>query len=149
MLVEPVPTVRSRSRHSRGHGFGTGPCSFSGFQPYKTLNFKVTFPKLKFWESLGIENLYPLKRFNNGERSGKIQLYSKVWFNTPRQARLARLAAAQIKHRLQEIGIKPRTRLRGGGYYKLPIERASVRTNAALKIPRGLPRGGSFDKNRA
>jgi hypothetical protein len=33
------------------NGFGAGSCSFSGFQPYKTANFKVAFPKLQFWES--------------------------------------------------------------------------------------------------
>jgi hypothetical protein len=36
----------------RAHGFGTGFCGFSGFQPYKTANFKAAFPKLKLWKSL-------------------------------------------------------------------------------------------------
>jgi hypothetical protein len=27
------------------HGVGTGFCGFSGFQPYKTANFKVAFPR--------------------------------------------------------------------------------------------------------
>jgi hypothetical protein len=40
------------------YGFGTGSCSFSGFQPAnlrfdKTANFKATFPKIQFWESRG------------------------------------------------------------------------------------------------
>jgi hypothetical protein len=39
---------------------------------------------------------------------------------------------------------RTRSPVRGGGYYKLPIERASDQINATLKIPRGLPRGGSF-----
>jgi hypothetical protein len=34
------------------NGFGTSSCSFSGFQPCKTANFKVAVPKLKFWNSL-------------------------------------------------------------------------------------------------
>jgi hypothetical protein len=47
-------------------------------------------------------------------------LYPKVWFNTPRQAMLARqaalakLAPAQIKQRLQEISIKPKNPLARG-----------------------------------
>jgi hypothetical protein len=39
--------------------------------------------------------------------NGVPQFYSKIWFNTLRQAALAKLAAAQIKQRLQEVGIKP------------------------------------------
>jgi hypothetical protein len=45
-------------------------------------------------------------------------------------------APAQITQRLRNLVLNPRTRLRGGGYYKFPIERASVPNQAALKIPR-------------
>jgi hypothetical protein len=33
------------ARYARG--FGTGSCRFSGFQPCKTTNFKVAFPKIE------------------------------------------------------------------------------------------------------
>jgi hypothetical protein len=49
-----------------------------------------------------------------------------------------RSAAAQVMQRLQRFGIKP------DGIINFLTERASVQTNTTLKIPRGLPRGGSF-----
>jgi hypothetical protein len=39
-------------RKTTAHGFGPGSCSFSGFQPCETTDFKVAVPKLKFWNSL-------------------------------------------------------------------------------------------------
>jgi hypothetical protein len=47
--LEPVPDA-SHLRPA-GHGFGTGSCGFSGFQPCETANFKFAFQKLRFWES--------------------------------------------------------------------------------------------------
>jgi hypothetical protein len=64
-------------------------------------------------------------------------LIRKVWFNTPR------LAAAQIKQRLQRFGSKP------DGIINFLTDRASVQTNATLKIPQGLPCGGSFTPRTA
>jgi hypothetical protein len=49
------------------HGFGTGSCVFSGFQPCKTANFTVAFPKT---EVLGKPLL---KRFN-------CHVESNLWF---------------------------------------------------------------------
>jgi hypothetical protein len=43
-----------------------------------------------------------------------------------------------MPQRLQNFGIKPRTRLRGGGYYKLPIERACDPVQPNAKDTAGL-----------
>jgi hypothetical protein len=52
------------------------------------------------------------------------------------------LPRLKCRNACNDLVLRQRTRspIRGGGYNKLPIERASDRTNATFKIPRGLPR---------
>jgi hypothetical protein len=57
---------------------------------------------------------------------------SKVWFNTPR------LASAVRNQRMRVFGIKPDI------LNKFPLEEPPFQCNPTLKIPQGLPCGGSF-----
>jgi transposase len=54
------------------------------------------------------------------------------------------LPRLKLSNAYKNLVLNQRTRSRGGGYNKFPCDGASVQSNATLKIPRGLPRGGSF-----
>jgi len=60
-------------------------------------------------------------------------IYSKVWFNTPQL-----LAAAETKQRIGDFGIKP------DGIINFLSNEPPFQYNSTLKIPQGLPCGGSF-----